>query len=68
MCPTPSQKELFHSFFYSFHLQVTENVADLVTPLGYDCTFRGEIMVKGKGATNTYWVNGEGKQVEEIKK
>lgn len=49
-------------------IQVTENVADLVTPLGYDCTFRGEIMVKGKGATNTYWVNGEGKQVEEIKK
>ena len=44
---------------YSLHFprQATELVAESVAGLaGYSCTFRGNILVKGKGALPTYWI------------
>ena len=39
-------------------LQATEKVKHSVSSLpGYSCVFRGNIMVKGKGALPTYWIS-----------
>ena len=39
-------------------IQATELVRDSVLSLpGYSCVFRGNILVKGKGALPTYWIS-----------
>ena len=37
-------------------IQATELVMSSLSPLGYSCSFRGNIQVKGKGALPTYWI------------
>jgi len=37
-------------------IQVTKSAAEVLQTAGYCCTFRGEILVKGKGVLPTYWV------------
>ena len=45
------------SLLKTLALQATELVAESVAGLaGYSCTFRGNILVKGKGALPTYWI------------
>ena len=39
-----------------FCKQGTETIMMSLSPLGYSCTFRGNIQVKGKGALPTYWI------------
>ena len=38
----------------------------MLSSAGYNCTFRGEIKVKGKGMLPTYWIDmtAEGNEVQ----
>ena len=49
---------LGHEKIFNFIHKATEMVMDSVSGLpGYCCTFRGNILVKGKGALPTYWIS-----------
>ncbi|XP_061396880.1 adenylate cyclase type 5, partial [Musca vetustissima] len=51
------------------HIQVTEEMYQILKPRGFDLTCRGSVNVKGKGSMITYFLNGkstEEKQSEPI--
>ena len=59
MMPSDAAGQRLQQLVYSLYFprQATELVAESVAGLaGYSCTFRGKILVKGKGALPTYWI------------
>ena len=49
--------QLSDASLFNFSCQATEMVMESLQGLsGYDCSFRGNIPVKGKGALPTYWI------------
>lgn len=52
-CPAPERVP------FPVRFQVTEETSLVLQTLGYTCTCRGVINVKGKGELKTYFVNTE---------
>lgn len=50
--------DLWNSHIFSF-AQVTEETSQILSTLGYMCSCRGMINVKGKGELKTYFVHTE---------
>lgn len=42
------------------HIQITQEVYDILHPKGYDMVCRGQVDVKGKGTMTTYFLKGRG--------
>lgn len=49
------------------HIQITEEVYDILKPKGYEMVCRGQVDVKGKGTMTTYFLKGRGQAGTEGK-
>lgn len=50
------------------HIQITEEVYDILKVRGYDMVCRGKVDVKGKGTMTTYFLKGRGASPNAVKR